>query len=98
MQDVLPESGVIRKLWIGEGAKYRDHMLRLDPDSRHSRFAGGVSDEFIRKYADLSGTLDAVLYGFFLDGIMRGVAELRAMAEPASMRTASQAARPTKTP
>jgi GNAT superfamily N-acetyltransferase len=77
MQDVLPESGVIRKLWIGEGTKYRDHMLRLDPESRHSRFAGGVSDEFIRKYADISGTLDGVIYGFFLDGIMRGAAELR---------------------
>jgi GNAT superfamily N-acetyltransferase len=77
MQDVLPESGVIRKLWIGEGTKYRDHMLRLDPESRRSRFAGGVSDEFISKYADLSSTLDAVVYGFFLDGIMRGGAELR---------------------
>ena len=31
MQDVLPEGGVIRKLWIGETDKYRDHLLRLDP-------------------------------------------------------------------
>ena len=30
MQDVLPEGGVIRKLWVGETDKYRDHMLRLD--------------------------------------------------------------------
>jgi GNAT superfamily N-acetyltransferase len=77
MQDVLPEGGVIRKLWIGETAKYRDHMLRLDPGSRHSRFAGGVSDEFICKYVELSNTLDAVVYGFFLDGVMHGAAELR---------------------
>jgi len=77
MQDVLPEGGVIRKLWIGEAAKYRDHLLRLDADSRHSRFAGGVSEDFIRRYAELSNTLDAVLYGFFLGGIMRGAAELR---------------------
>jgi GNAT superfamily N-acetyltransferase len=77
MQDVLPEGGVIRKLWIGETAKYRDHMLRLDPNSRHSRFAGGVSDEFISKYAEMSNTLDAVVYGFFLDGVMHGAAELR---------------------
>ena len=27
MQDVLPEGGVIRKLWIGETAKYRDHCF-----------------------------------------------------------------------
>ena len=59
MQDVLPEGGVIRKLWVGEAAKYRDHMLRLDPDSRNSRFAGGVSDDFIRKYAALSQSLAA---------------------------------------
>jgi GNAT superfamily N-acetyltransferase len=77
MQDVLPEGGVIRKLWIGETAKYRDHMLRLDPSSRHSRFAGGVSDEFICKYVELSNTLDAVIYGFFLDGVIHGAAELR---------------------
>jgi GNAT superfamily N-acetyltransferase len=77
MQDVLPEGGVIRKLWVGEAAKYRDHMLRLDPDSRNSRFAGGVSDDFIRKYADLSQSLDAVIHGFFIGGMMRGAAELR---------------------
>src|SRR5208282_3277466 len=77
MQDILPEGGVIRKLWVGEAAKYRDHVLRLDPESRHSRFAGGVSDEFVRSYADLSISLDTVVHGFFLDGVMRGAAELR---------------------
>jgi len=55
MQDVLPEGGVIRKLWIGETAKYRDHMLRLDPASRRSRFGGGVSDDFIRAVVLLGG-------------------------------------------
>ena len=43
MQDILPEGGVIRKLWVGETAKYRDHLLRLDPTSRRNRFGGGVS-------------------------------------------------------
>jgi len=66
MQDVLPEGGVIRKLWVGGSAKYRDHMLRLDSDSRNSRFAGGVSGHFIRKYADLSQSLDAVDPRLFL--------------------------------
>jgi hypothetical protein len=77
MQDVLPEGGVIRKLWIGETAKYRDHMLRLDPASRRSRFGGGVSDDFIRGYVNLSVSLDAVVHGFFVGGVMRGAAELR---------------------
>ena len=77
MQDILPEGAVIRKLWVGEADKYRDHMLRLDPESRHSRFGGGVSDDFIRSYVDLSISLDTVVHGFFLNGVMRGAAELR---------------------
>ena len=79
MQDVLPEGGVIRKLWIGETAKYREHILRLDPESRRNRFAGGVSDEFIRKYVDLAQSLDAVVYGFFIKDTLRGAAELRSL-------------------
>jgi GNAT superfamily N-acetyltransferase len=79
MQEVLPEGGVIRKLWIGETAKYREHVLRLDPESRRNRFAGGVSDDFIRDYVDLATGLDAVVHGFFVGGMMRGGAELRAL-------------------
>lgn len=77
MQEVLPEGGVVRKLWIGESEKYRDHMLRLDAESRRNRFAGGVSDEFIRNYAELAAGLDAVTHGFFIHGTLRGAAELR---------------------
>ncbi len=77
MQEVLPEGAVIRKLWIGETAKHREHVLRLDPESRRSRFGGAVSDEFVRKYVDMATTLDAVVHGFFVDGLMRGAAELR---------------------
>ena len=40
MQEILPDGGVIRKLWLGEHAKYRDHLLRLDKASRHNRFGG----------------------------------------------------------
>ena len=77
MQDVLPEGGAIRKLWVGETDKYREHLLRLDPASRHNRFGGGVSEEFIRNFVDLSMTLDTVVHGFFVDGVLRGAAELR---------------------
>jgi GNAT superfamily N-acetyltransferase len=77
MQEVLPEGGVIRKLWIGETAKYREHVLRLDPQSRRNRFAGGVSDDFIRHYVDLTLGLDTVVHGFFVGETMRGAAELR---------------------
>ena len=77
MKEFLPEGGVVRKLWIGETAKYRDHLLRLDAQSRRNRFSGGVSDQFIRNYVDLTPGLDAVVHGFFVGGTMRGAAELR---------------------
>jgi len=77
MHEVLPEGAVIRKLWIGETAKYREHVLRLDPESRRNRFGGAVSDDFICRYVDLSTSLDAVVHGFFIDSEMRGAAELR---------------------
>jgi GNAT superfamily N-acetyltransferase len=77
LREVLPEGGVIRKMWIGETQKYRDHVLRLDVESRRNRFAGAVSDDFIDRYAELTGGLDAVVHGFFIGGMMRGAAELR---------------------
>jgi GNAT superfamily N-acetyltransferase len=77
MLEVLPKGVVIRKLWIGESDKYGEHMLRLDPQSRRNRFGGGVSDDYIRKYADLSSALDTIVHGCFIDGVLRGAAELR---------------------
>jgi GNAT superfamily N-acetyltransferase len=77
MQEPLADGGVIRKLWIGEAARYRDHLLRLDQDSRHNRFGGGMSDESIRAYVRTTFGLRAVVHGFFVDGVLRGAAELR---------------------
>jgi GNAT superfamily N-acetyltransferase len=77
MRDMLADGGVIRKVWIGENQKYADHLLRLDAESRANRFGGAVSDEFITNYVGTIGSLDAVIHGFFVDGIMRGAAELR---------------------
>lgn len=77
MQEVLCEGGTIRKLWVGDADRYRDHLLRLDTESRHSRFAGAVSDDFIRSYATGLFGADNVVHGFFADGILRGAAELR---------------------
>jgi GNAT superfamily N-acetyltransferase len=87
MLEVLPEGGTIRKLWVGEADKYCDHLLRLDAESRHSRFGNAVSDAFVHNYVDLSLSLDAVIHGFFVDGFLRGAAELR----PLGVRFARQA-------
>src|SRR5260370_7606595 len=77
MQDPLPSGGLIRKVWIAEAEHYRDHLLRLDMDSRRSRFAGAVSSQFLVDYADLAFGVDAIIHGFFVDGTLRGAAELR---------------------
>src|SRR5215475_11508073 len=82
MHNVLVDGGTIRKLWIGEAATYRDHLLRLDPDSRRNRFGGAVSNEFIENFVELTLGLDAVLHGFFVDGVLRGAAELRTLGPP----------------
>ena len=77
MSESLPGGGTVRKLWIGETDAYRDHLLRLDRDSRHTRFSGAVSDEFIARHAATATGFGVIVYGFFVDGVLRGAAELR---------------------
>ena len=77
MNELLPDGGTIRKLWPGETDAYRDHLLRLDHESRHRRFSGAVGDEVIARHAATASGLGVVVYGFFVDGVMRGAAELR---------------------
>ena len=77
MNDPLINGGTSRKLWLGDTEIYRTHLLRLDTESRRNRFGGAVSDDFIRGYVDVSSGLDAVIHGFFVDGALRGAAELR---------------------
>ena len=77
MTDAIVTRGLIRKLWMRERHKLRDHLLRLDADSRRLRFAHGVSDSFIKDYVSNINDMNSVVYGFF-DGVeMRAAAELR---------------------
>jgi len=77
MQEPLPEDGAIRKLWAGEAGEYRDHLLRLDRESRYRRFSGAVSDEFVARHAAGAFEPGTVVHGFFVEGALRGTAELR---------------------
>jgi len=77
MRAPLPDGGIVRKLWIGETAAYRDHLLRLDHESRHTRFSGAVSDDVIIRHAATAADFGVVVHGFFIDGILRGAGELR---------------------
>ena len=69
--------GFIRRLLASESYLLRDHLLRLDHDARHRRFGHDVSDAFIAAYAAHASDFGNVTFGYFVDGDVRGVAELR---------------------
>ena len=54
----------------------RDHLLRLDPASRHDRFHGFMNDDFIERYAAKCAGDGTVIIAYIVDGVVRGAAEL----------------------
>jgi hypothetical protein len=54
----------------------RDHLLRLDPTSRHDRFHGFMDDSFIERYAARCAGDGTVIIAYIEDGVVRGAAEL----------------------
>lgn len=71
----------IRKLWPMETARFRDHLLRLDKESRRLRFAHAVSDSFVEEYAGRMNEMGSLVFGCFIEGEMRGAAELRKLGD-----------------
>jgi len=69
--------GSIRKLWPVELDKFRDHLLRLEKESRRMRFAHVVSDAFIEEYARRTSDMGGLIYAYIVDGVVRAAAELR---------------------
>jgi GNAT superfamily N-acetyltransferase len=54
----------------------RDHLLRLDPGSRHDRFNGFLDDSFIERYAEKCASDGTIVVAYMENGIVRGAAEL----------------------
>lgn len=54
----------------------RDHLLRLDPESRHDRFNGFLDDSFIERYAARCADDGTVIVAYIVNGVVRGAAEL----------------------
>jgi len=54
----------------------RDHLLRLDGESRHDRFNGFMDDEFIERYAARCADDGTIIVAYMENGIVRGAAEL----------------------
>ena len=66
-----------RKLWASDGTALQAHLLRLDPESRRMRFGTPVTDYFIEQYAQNALGSHSISHGYFVDDVLRGVAELR---------------------
>lgn len=82
MHEVFVEGGLIRKLWMVESDAYAEHLLRLDPESRRNRFGGAIADDMIRTYAATMRGPDAIVHGYFIDGVLRGAADMRILGTP----------------
>ncbi len=77
MNEVLHHTRVVRRLYRPDLALFRDHLIRLDPETRYDRYGLQVSDDYLGHYADLCFAPGALTYGYFEDGVIRGAAELR---------------------
>ncbi len=68
--------GTFRLLTSNDYSLYRDHLLSLDFVSRCFRFSGVMSDEGIENYASQLAFDKTDIVGYFVRGIIRGVAEI----------------------
>lgn len=68
--------GVIRPLTKADTALFRDHLFRLDAESRRNRFLGVVNDDYLARYPDRCCMNGASTVAYVENGIIRGVAEL----------------------
>ena len=94
MEPTYVHAGYIRRLWSADLPLFRDHLLRLDQESRHARFGMAVSDQFLQDYAEHCFAMNGITFGYFVDGVIRGAGEFRPlfeMYELSAQRTAEAA-------
>jgi GNAT superfamily N-acetyltransferase len=69
--------GVVRTLRQQEELPLlREHLLRLDHESRHDRFHGFMDDSFVECYAEKCADDGTLIIAYLEDGVVRGAAEL----------------------
>jgi GNAT superfamily N-acetyltransferase len=68
--------GIVRTLQQDELSLLRDHLLRLDHESRHDRFHGFMDDSFVERYAAKCANDGIVVIAYLEGGTVRGAAEL----------------------
>ena len=70
---LTPARGSVRTLRQQEELPLlRDHLLRLDRESRHDRFHGFMDDSFIERYAAKCAEDGTVIIAYIEDGVVRG--------------------------
>ena len=67
----------VRRLHAGEADLVAAHLKRLDGETRRLRFGNAVNDAFLDRYAALALGADTLVKGLFVEGDLRGIAELR---------------------
>jgi GNAT superfamily N-acetyltransferase len=72
----LPANGSIRTLTAREMPVLREHLLRLDPESRRDRFNGAADESFVESYAARCLADGTVVIAYVEDGNVLGAAEL----------------------
>jgi GNAT superfamily N-acetyltransferase len=73
----MPAKGTVRTLRQQEELPLlRDHLLRLDRESRRDRFHGFIDDRFIERYAGKCADDGTVIVAYIEGGVVRGAAEL----------------------
>lgn len=76
-------AGTIRQLRPSDLPRFRDHLLRLDPESRRDRFNGVTDDNFIVSYAERCFADGTTVVGYVAGGMVLGAAELHERSEEA---------------
>ena len=85
VEHIMIHGGVIRRLWPADLSAFRDHLLRLDAQSRFDRFAMAVNENFLMRYAERCFGFDDLIYGYYVDGVLRGTGEFALSATTSSV-------------
>lgn len=75
-----PRVLLFRRLSSRDAGEVLAHLTRLSSDDRRLRFAGPAGDGFLGGYVGQLDWSRAILIGCEIDGVLRGVAELRPLA------------------
>lgn len=79
----IPLQGTIRQLRPSDLSRFREHLLRLDVDSRRDRFNGPANEAFLEAYAARCFAQGTTVIGYVDNGAVRGAAELHERPEDA---------------